>query len=55
MVKVFTTGSDPSVAGDELTQMIQKWIQQLAHVPNIVNIHSNSNKYGWMVIVQYTF
>ena len=52
MVKVFTTSQSPSTAGDELTQQFNKWVGDECNI-EILNIHSNSNSYGWMLVVHY--
>lgn len=52
MIKVFTTMDDASRAGISLTDMIGEWQKEVGDI-KITNIHSNSNKFGWMVIIQY--
>jgi len=54
MIKVFTSGASPELCGRELTQMYESWVAKFA--PNtirIINIHTNSNKWGWMLVVHY--
>lgn len=55
MIKVFTSNVSPdgNVAGDNFTQMIDKWLSTQSTSTKITNIHSNSNEYGWMIIIQY--
>jgi len=65
MIKVFTSekppyarnyaqGAQPS-AGDDLTQQFETWAKTFE--PNgikIESMHTNSNKYGWMLTVLYS-
>lgn len=54
MIKVFTSNKDPNAAGDDFTDQFKSWKKEFS--PNtieILNIHSNSNKYGWMMIIHY--
>jgi hypothetical protein len=54
MIKIFTTDDPPSFAGDNLQKQFNSWNKGFE--PNtieILNIHSNSNSYGWMMIVHY--
>jgi hypothetical protein len=55
MIKVFTSGKGPSnnAAGNDFQEMIDEWIGTLSPNVKIVNIHSNSNEYGWMIVIQY--
>jgi hypothetical protein len=53
MIKVFTTGAGAETAGDFLNSQINKWLESQDWEIEITNIHTNSNRYGWMVIVQY--
>ena len=55
MIKVFTSNVSPdgNAAGDSFTQMIDKWLSTQPTSTKITNIHSNSNEYGWMIIIQY--
>ena len=53
MVKVFTTGENPDNAGDVLTKMIEAWEESLDYGIVIKQVRSNSNKYGWMLVVVY--
>lgn len=55
MIKVFTSDIDPgnNAAGTQFQQMIDKWLETLPSATKITNIHSNSNQYGWMIIIQY--
>jgi hypothetical protein len=53
MIKVFTTGKDPGSAGDELTRQFEEWKNSFAREIEVLSINSNSNKYGWMLIVNY--
>lgn len=52
MIKVFTTNANPDSAGDVLTETISTWLKQNGRI-NIKQIHTNSNKYGWMIIIHY--
>lgn len=55
MIKVFTTtNSNPNTDGDVLTLLINHWMEDIADI-EILNIHSNSNKFGWMVLIEYKF
>lgn len=54
MIKVFTTDKGPAYAGDHLTLEFEKWYKTLdSQKIEILNIHSNSNKFGWMMIIHY--
>jgi hypothetical protein len=56
MIKVFTSDMNPedNKAGMDFTQQIDKWLgSYAANRPNIINIHTNSNQYGWMIVIQY--
>jgi hypothetical protein len=55
MIKVFTSSVSPdnNEAGIDFTKMIELWINGLATKIQIKNIHTNSNEYGWMVIIHY--
>lgn len=56
MIKVFTSDINPedNKAGLDFTQQIDKWLgSYAANKPKIINIHSNSNQYGWMIVIQY--
>lgn len=52
MIKVFTTGDSPLHAGDKLTTMFEEWKKNKPFI-KIVNMHTNSNKDGWMLTVHY--
>ena len=54
MIKIFTTSMNPVSAGHDLEKQFNSWSKEFE--PNtieILNIHSNSNSYGWMMIVHY--
>ena len=55
MIKVFTSDENPdnNSAGNDFTQMIDKWLSTQSSSTKITNIHSNSNQYGWMIVIQY--
>lgn len=55
MIKVFTTNAEPSsnLAGQKLTDLFDTWKSNLGYEIEIISIHSNSNKYGWMLVIQY--
>jgi hypothetical protein len=56
MIKVFTSDENPgdNHAGLDFTQQIDKWLSSYAaNRPQIINIHTNSNQYGWMIVIQY--
>ena len=53
MIKVFTTGKGPGDADEILNRRIEKWLETQPSTIKITNIHTNSNQYGWMVVVQY--
>lgn len=55
MIKVFTSDENPddNRAGDGFTQMIDKWLSTQPSSIKITNIHTNSNEYGWMIVIQY--
>ncbi len=50
-VKVFTSGLDPDVAGDNLTIRCNKFLEEVKG--HLVGIHSNSNEFGWMLVISY--
>lgn len=52
MIKVFTSGCGPKEAGDDLTNQFETWFDALANI-EVTSTHSNSNKYGWMLVVTY--
>ena len=52
-IKVFASGKDPHLAADDLTSQIEKWQESLPTPIEIVNVHSNSNGYGWMIVLTY--
>jgi len=52
-VKVFTTGNSPEKAGDVLTEKLKSWIEEFPYGIDILDIHSNSNKFGWMLVIKY--
>jgi hypothetical protein len=52
MIKVFTTGDSPLHAGDSLTRMFNEWLKTNPFI-KILHIHTNSNKFGWMLTVHY--
>jgi hypothetical protein len=52
MIKVFATAKHPKEAADELTQMCNDWIA-LNPMIEIKNIDSNSNNFGWMLVIHY--
>jgi len=54
MIKIFTTNNPPQFAGDDLEKQFKKWKKKFeSNTIEILNIHSNSNSYGWMMIVHY--
>jgi hypothetical protein len=55
MIKIFTSDENPgdNTAGNDFTQMIDKWLSTQPSSTKITNIHSNSNQYGWMIVIQY--
>jgi hypothetical protein len=55
MIKVFTSGKGPNnnAAGNDFQEMIDEWIGTISPNAKIANIHSNSNEYGWMIVIQY--
>ena len=52
-IKVFASDKNPSGVGDDLTEQIEKWQGTLPNKIEIVNVHSNSNGYCWMVVLTY--
>lgn len=52
MVKVFCSSEFPCLAEGDLQKKIDSWIAENPYV-KIINIHTNSNKYGWMIVIQY--
>lgn len=55
-IKVFTSNASPREAGDHLTKLIADWQstppEKKAY--SIINVHTTSNTYGWMVTVTYS-
>ena len=56
MIKVFTTDSNAgnNSAGNQLTDLFDNWKSNLGYEIEIVSMHSNSNRFGWMLVIQYT-
>lgn len=59
MIKVFTTNvsAGSNLAGEKLTEQFNKWVESRKQEKmrvDIVSMHSNSNKFGWMLVIQYT-
>lgn len=52
MIKVFTTDASSKQAGDVLTDDYKQWKDKTNNI-EILSIHSNSNNYGWMLIIHY--
>jgi hypothetical protein len=55
MIKVFTTNSSPYEAGDILTNKIRSWETSLGKPIEIKKLHTNSNNYGWMIVIEYEY
>lgn len=55
MIQVFTTSAESSSnsAGQQLTDLFDAWKSNLGYEIEIVSMHSNSNKFGWMLVIQY--
>jgi hypothetical protein len=55
MIKVFSSNKHPedNQVGEDLTTMITRWINSKQNQIEIQNIHTNSNKYGWMIVIHY--
>lgn len=55
MIVVFTSSVDPVNAGHELTNQFHEWLKGWPKTVkvDVLDIHSNSNKYGWMLVVKY--
>lgn len=53
-IKVFTSNEDAETAGDVLTAQIELWKASYTRGLMINNIHTNSNEYGWMIVITYT-
>lgn len=53
-IKIFTTNRDAinNSAGEDLTTLVEDWIEETGAI--IEGIHSNSNKYGWMIVITYS-
>jgi len=52
MIKIFTSNKEPKDAGDDLTSQFETWQKSMSNI-EIIQIHSNSNSYGWMIIIHY--
>lgn len=54
MIKVFTTDKSARLAGDDLTTQFNDWVKKIGPDKiEIVSTNSNSNKFGWMLVVEY--
>lgn len=54
MIKVFTTEKGPNYAGEDLTNQFDSWLAEgFENKIEIISMHSNSNKYGWMLVINY--
>ena len=55
MIKVFTTDKSPYSAGNDLTSQFENWQKtfDMGKPIKIISVHTNSNKYGWMLTVVY--
>jgi len=51
-IKVFTTSSDGWAAGVNLTEQCDEFFKK-NYAADIISVHTNSNKYGWMLTVVY--
>lgn len=51
MIKVFTSGKEAYSAGEDLTTQFDEWFAD--RDIEIINFHTNSNKYGWSLTVHY--
>jgi len=54
-IKVFTCGDEPNICGETLTNMCDKWIGSHTRGIEVISVHSNSNNYGWMLVVMYQY
>lgn len=52
-IKIFASDKNPINVGEDLTEKIEKWQSSLSNQIEIVNVHSNSNGYGWMIVITY--
>jgi hypothetical protein len=52
-VKVFSSSKEPVSAGSYLDETISKWISKFPYGIEIKSIHTNSNNYGWMIVIHY--
>lgn len=52
-IKIFASDKNPVNVCDDLTGQIEKWQTTLPNQIEIVNVHSNSNDYGWMIVITY--
>ena len=54
MIVVFTTASTAQNAGEDLTTQFEEWKKSLGHeCIEIINFHTNSNNFGWMLTIHY--
>jgi hypothetical protein len=53
MIKVFTSNHEPASAGNHLTQQFESWRATFTRGIEVIAVHTNSNKYGWMMAVTY--
>lgn len=54
MIIVFTTGMSANEAGQDLTKQFEDWKNSLNHeCIEIINLHTTSNNFGWMLTVHY--
>ena len=54
MIKIFTSSSDANNAGRVLQEKFDKWKTDIGPDDiEILDVNSNSNQYGWMMIITY--
>jgi len=55
MIKVFTSAESAATAGRNLNNQFEDWLEKQTRGVEVLNIDSNSNKYGWMLVINYKF
>ena len=54
MIKVFSTGEGGSKAADILNEQFENWKKSFGNNSiEIINFHTNSSKWGWMLTIHY--
>ena len=52
-IKIFTTSDPPDRAGNDLTNKCTNWQNNFENGIEIIQFHTNSNKFGWSLTILY--